>query len=102
MKQIKNIFLGGESPGLKGKKITIRKSLMVTRMKKVSEARERHNFKNVGTSNGKILYKYSSEKLRHVIVNTIYWLTDMFLVRRKNSFFLFSFSVFGSGLLFIK
>ena len=63
--------MGGESPALKGKKITIRKGLTITRMKKVSEVRERHNFKNVGSSNGKILYKHWLEKLRHVIVNTI-------------------------------
>ena len=42
---------------LKGKKIAIMESLTVTCMKKLNEARERYNFKNVWTSDGKILYK---------------------------------------------
>ena len=49
---------------LKGKKIAIRESLTVTRMKKLNEARERHNFKNVWTSDGKILYKDGSGKIK--------------------------------------
>ena len=42
---------------LKGKKIAITESLTVTRIKKLNEARERYNFNNVWTSDGKILYK---------------------------------------------
>ena len=41
---------------LKGKKIAITESFTVTRMKKLDEARERYNFKNVWTSDGKIYY----------------------------------------------
>ena len=40
---------------LKGKNIAIAESLTVTRMKKLNEARERYNFKNVWTSDGKFL-----------------------------------------------
>ena len=43
---------------LKGKKIAITESLTVTRMKKLNEARERYNFKNVWTSDGKILIQW--------------------------------------------
>ena len=39
-------------------------SLTVTRMKKLNEARERYNFKNVWTSDGKILYKDGSGKIK--------------------------------------
>ena len=39
---------------LKRKKIAITESLTVTRMKKLNEARERYNFKNIWTSDGKI------------------------------------------------
>ena len=42
---------------LKGKKIAITESLTVTRIKKLNEARERYNFNNVWTSDGKILCK---------------------------------------------
>ena len=49
---------------LKGKKIAITESLTVTRMKKLNEARERYNFKNVWTSDGKILYKDGLEKIK--------------------------------------
>ena len=37
--------------------ITITKSLTATQMKKLNEAREIHDFKNVWTSNGKILFR---------------------------------------------
>ena len=47
---------------LKGKKIAITESLTVTLMKKLNEARERYNFKNVWTSDGKMLYKDGSGK----------------------------------------
>ena len=49
---------------LKGKKIAITESFTVTRMKKLDEARERYNFKNVWTSDGKILYKDGSGKIK--------------------------------------
>ena len=49
---------------LKGKKIAITESLTVTCMKKLNEARERYNFKNVWTSDGKILYKDGSGKIK--------------------------------------
>ena len=50
---------------LKGKKIAITESLTVTHMKKLNEARERYNFKNVWTSdNGKILYKDGLGKIK--------------------------------------
>ena len=49
---------------LKGKKIAITQSLTFTRMNKLNEARERYNFKNVWTSDGKILYKDGSEKFK--------------------------------------
>ena len=49
---------------LKGKKIAITESLTVTRMKKFIEARERYNFKNVWTSDGKVLYKVASGKIK--------------------------------------
>ena len=49
---------------LKGEKIAITESLTVTRMKKLNEARERYNFKNVWTSDGKILYKDGSGKIK--------------------------------------
>ena len=40
--------------------IAIAKSLRATGMKKLNEARERHNFKNVWTSDGKLLYNDGS------------------------------------------
>ena len=49
---------------LKGKKIAITESLAVTRMEKLNEARERYNFKNVWTSDGKILCKDVSGKIK--------------------------------------
>ena len=49
---------------LKGKKITITENLTVTRMKKLNEAKERYNFKNFWTSDGKILYKDKSGKIK--------------------------------------
>ena len=48
---------------LKGKKIAITENLTVTRIKKLNEARERYNFKNVWTSDGKILHKDGSGKI---------------------------------------
>ena len=66
---IKKIFVSKKK--LKGKKIAITESLTVTLMKKLNEARERYNFKNVWTSDGKILYKDGREKLRYIIVNKI-------------------------------
>ena len=49
---------------LKEKKIAITQSLTFTRMNKLNETRERYNFKNVWTSDGKILYKDGSEKFK--------------------------------------
>ena len=49
---------------LKEKKVAITQSLTFTRMNKLNEARERYNFKNVWTSDGKILYKDGSEKFK--------------------------------------
>ena len=49
---------------LKGKKITIMETLTFARMKKLNKARERYNFKNVWTSDGKILYKDGSGKIK--------------------------------------
>lgn len=42
---------------LKGKKISITESLTKTRMAKLNEAREKFGFRNVWTSDGRILYK---------------------------------------------
>ena len=42
---------------LKGKNIAITESLTAIRMKKLNEAREIFDFKNVWTSDGKILFK---------------------------------------------
>ena len=56
---------------LKGKKIAFTESLTVTSMKKFNEARERYNFNNVWTSDGKFFYKGGREKLRYITVNTI-------------------------------
>ena len=39
------------------KNIAITESLIATRMKKLKEAREMYDFKNVWTSNGRILFK---------------------------------------------
>ena len=49
---------------LKGKNIVITESLTVKRMKKLNEARESYNFKNVWTSDGKVLYKDVSGKIK--------------------------------------
>ena len=49
---------------LKGKKIAIMETLTFARMKKLNKARERYNFKNVWTSDGKILYKDGSGKIK--------------------------------------
>ena len=45
---------------LKGKNIAVRESLTATRMKKLKEAREIYDFKNVWTYDGKILFKDGS------------------------------------------
>ena len=49
---------------LKGKKIAIAESLAVMCMEKLNEARERYNLKNVWTSDGKILCKDGSGKIK--------------------------------------
>ena len=49
---------------LKGKKITITESLMVTYIKKLNEVRERYHFKNIWTSDGKNLYKDGLGKIK--------------------------------------
>ena len=49
---------------LKGRKITIIKTLTVTQMKKLNEADEKHNFKNVWSFSGKICYSDGSRKIR--------------------------------------
>ena len=49
---------------LKGKKIAIIKTLTVTQMKKLNEADEKHNFKNVLSWGGKICYSDGSRKIR--------------------------------------
>ena len=46
---------------LKGKNIAITESLTPTRMKKLKEAKEIYDFKNVWISEGKILFKHGSE-----------------------------------------
>ena len=51
----KNVF--NRKKKLKGKNISITESLTATRMKKLKEAREIYEFKNVWTSDGKILFK---------------------------------------------
>ena len=48
----------------KGKKIVITESLTVRRMKKLNEARESNNLKNIWTSDGKVLYKDESGKIK--------------------------------------
>ena len=45
---------------IKGKDIAITESLTATRMKKLNQAREIYDFKNVWTYNGKILFKDGS------------------------------------------
>ena len=54
----KNVF--NRKKKLKGKNISITESLTATRMKKLKEAREIHSFKNVWTSDGKILFRDGS------------------------------------------
>ena len=54
----KNVFNRKKKP--KGKNISITESLTATRMKKLKEAREIHNFKNVWTSDGTILFRDDS------------------------------------------
>ena len=54
----KNVF--NRKKKLKGKNISITESLTATRMKKLKEAREIYEFKNVWTSDGKILFKDGS------------------------------------------
>ena len=54
----KNVF--NRKKKLKGKNISITESLTATRMKKLKKAREIHNFKNVWTSDGKILFRDGS------------------------------------------
>lgn len=58
----KKIF--GSNKKLKGKKIAIIKTLTVTQMKKLNEADEKHNFKNVWSLGGKICYSDGSRKIR--------------------------------------
>ena len=53
-----NVFNRKEK--LKGNNISITESLTVTRMKKLKEAREIYEFKNVWTSDGKFLFKDGS------------------------------------------
>ena len=47
---------------LKGKKVSITESLTKTRMAKLNEARDLFGFKNVWTSDGRILYKQEGEE----------------------------------------
>ena len=47
---------------LKGKKVSITESLTKTRMAKLNEARDIFGFKNVWTSDGRILYKQEGEE----------------------------------------
>ena len=54
----KNVF--NRKKKLKGKNISIMQNLTATQMKKLKEARETHKFKNVWTSDGKILLKNRS------------------------------------------
>ena len=49
-----------EKKKLKGKNISITESLTATRMKKLKEGREIHEFRNVWTSDGKISFKDGS------------------------------------------
>ena len=49
---------------LKGKKIAITESLTVTHMRKLNEARERYNLKNVWISGRKSLYKDRLGKIK--------------------------------------
>ena len=51
----KNVF--NRKKKLKGKNIAIMESIRATRMKKLKESREIYDFKNVWTSDGKILFK---------------------------------------------
>ena len=57
--------------------------------------------KMFGLQMEKFYRKMGGEKLRYIIVNTIYWLTDMFYSTEEKQIFLFSFFVFGLGFLFI-
>ena len=56
----KNLF--NRTNKLKGKNIAITESLTATRMKKLKEVRAIYDFKNVWTSDRKILFKDGSEK----------------------------------------
>ena len=47
---------------LKGKKISITESLTKARMEKLNETREQFGFRNVWTSDGRILYKREGEE----------------------------------------
>ena len=55
---IKNAF--NRKKKLKGKNIAVMESLTATRMKKLKEAREIYDFKNVWTSDGIVLFKDES------------------------------------------
>ena len=54
----KNVF--NSKKKLKGKNVSITESLTATRMKKLKEARKIYEFKNIWTSDGKILFKDGS------------------------------------------
>ena len=85
---------------LKGKKIAITESLTVARIKKLNEARERYNFKNGWTSDRKLLYK-DGKKLRYIMVNKIYWLTDMCYIAKEKTGFFIVVVLFALGVIFI-
>ena len=55
---INRTYLTGKK--IKGKNIAITENLTATRMKKLKEAREIYDFKNVWTSDGEILFKDGS------------------------------------------
>ena len=48
---------------IKGKGISITESLTSFRMKKPEKAREKHGFKNVWSSDGRIMFKDANDKL---------------------------------------
>ena len=58
-------------------KVAITESLMVARMKNLNEARESIILKMFGLQTEKFYTMMGREKLRYIMVNRIYWLTNM-------------------------
>ena len=58
----KNVFQNKRKKKLKGKNISIKENVTGYRMSALNEAREKFDFKNVWTYNGRILYKGNNDE----------------------------------------